>query len=434
MKTVIGIRREDKNKWERRVPLIPEHVRILKDQSGIETIIQPSGLRIYGDDKYTAAGGRIDEDLSDADTIFAVKEIPIDFLDYGKTYIFFSHTIKGQPYNMEMLKRLMALKCHLIDYERIINEKDQRLIFFGAHAGYAGMIETLHAYSRKMNLKGVVSPLDQIKQAYEYESLEAAKLHIGEIGQQIADIGLPQVLCPLIVGFTGYGNVSRGAQEIIDLLPVKTVTPEDVTRSDADWATEHHHLFKVVFKEVDMVRPLAGKFELQDYYDHPEKYESIMETYLPFLKILVNGIYWTNRYPRIVTKGFLTEAANHNRRQDLEVIGDISCDIEGAIEITYTATMPDTPCFTYLPQSDRFEEGIATAGITVMAVDNLPCEFPKESSEAFSNVLKKYVKIIALADFSVDFASLDLPYPIKKALILHNGEFTDEYKYMQKVI
>lgn len=434
MKKIIGIRREDKNRWERRVPLIPTHVRSLKDQSGVETIVQPSGLRIFSDADYKAAGGRVDENLADADTIFAVKEIPIDLLTQGKTYIFFSHTIKGQTYNMAMLKRLMEMECNLIDYERIVNEKDQRLIFFGVHAGYAGMIETLNAYARKMTLRGIASPLDQIKQAYEYESLEAAKDHINEIGRQIVTNGLPADLGPLIVGYTGYGNVSQGAQEIIDLLPVKTLTPQQLLQSHDKWSSDVHHIYKVVFKEADMVKPVSGSFELQDYYDHPEKYVSVMDNYLPNINILVNCIYWTDKYPRVVTKDFLIEMMKNKHHLDLSVIGDISCDIEGAIEITKTATMPDAPCFTYYPEANSFEDEITDEGITVMAVDNLPCEFPKESSLFFSNVLKEYVAQIASADFNVNFAALDLPYPIKKALILHNGQLTDEYKYMQKFL
>ena len=142
MKKYLGVRREDKNKWERRVPLIPEDVKELKDRFGIEAVVQPSTLRIYSDDEFEKNEAIVQEDLSGVDTVFAVKEIPVDLLAQGKTYIFFSHTIKGQPYNMGLLQRLVDLKCNLIDYERIVNEKNQRLIFFGAHAGYAGMIET----------------------------------------------------------------------------------------------------------------------------------------------------------------------------------------------------------------------------------------------------------------------------------------------------
>jgi alpha-aminoadipic semialdehyde synthase len=170
------------------------------------------------------------------------------------------------------------------------------------------------------------------------------------------------------------------------------------------------------------------------YYNHPEKYESVMERFLPRIDILVNGIYWAEDYPRLVTKRFLKEQIKSETGCKLSVIGDISCDIEGSIEITKEATMPDHPCFTYFPETDSFKDEITDDGITVMAVDNLPCEFSKESSIFFSSVLKNFAGDIVQADFSKDFDQLDLPCPIKKALILHNGQFTQDYAYMKDFI
>jgi len=434
MKKYLGIRREDKNKWERRVPVIPEDLKKLQDTFGIGAVVQPSQLRIYQDDEFIKQGAVIKEDLSKVKTIFAVKEIPKDLLAADKTYIFFSHTIKGQSYNMGLLKRLMELKCNLIDYERIVNEKNQRLIFFGVHAGYAGMVETLYAFASKMKSRGIDSPLDQIRQAYEYDSLEDAKNHIKQIGDKVLKQGLPKELCPLIAGFAGYGNVSQGAQEIINLLPVKEITIDqlDDVRNSKNY--DCNHIYKVIFKEEDMVKPLSGEFALQDYYDHPEKYESTMELHLPKIDILINCIYWTPQYPRLVTKKYLQEQSALKIESKLSVIGDISCDIEGSIEITKESTMPDKACFTYLPETDRFEDGIGQKGITVMAIDNLPCEFSKESSMFFSSVLKEYANDIICADFEDSFDKLKLPYPIKTALILHKGQLTDDYKYLTKFI
>ncbi len=434
MKKILGIRREDKNKWERRVPIIPEDLKGLKDAHGIDAIVQPSQIRIYPDEAFKDNGAVVDEDLSMADTIFAVKEIPVDLLAAEKTYIFFSHTIKGQAYNMGLLKRLMELKCNLIDYERIVNEKNQRLIFFSTHAGYAGIIETLFAFGQKMKLKGIDSPLAQIKQAFEYKSLEDAKEHIKQISCQISKKGLPEELCPLVVGFAGDGNVSRGAQEIMDLLPVKEILPDRLDDIRKQGSLECNHIYKVVFREQDIVKPLSGDFDLQDYYDHPEKYESTMELHLPKIDILVNCIYWTAKYPRLVTKAYLQGRPASDTESKLSVIGDISCDIEGSIEITKVSTMPDNACYTYYPEADAFEDGIQKKGITVMAIDNLPCEFSKESSMYFSNVLKDFAADIVSTDYGEPFEALMLPYPIKEALILHNGELTNNYKYLEEYL
>ncbi len=433
MKT-IGIRREDKNEWERRVPLVPADVLELRNRYGIKTIIQPSKIRIFSDEEYREAGAEISEDLQSTDAIFAVKEIPTHLLEQGKTYLFFSHTIKGQPYNMNMLKRLMELKCNLIDYELIVGKKDNRLITFSRYAGIAGMLETLHAFGRKMKLKGYATPFEELKQAYQYQSLEEARDHIKKIGEMISLNGLPKELSPLTVGFLGYGNVSKGAQEIFDLLPFKTIEPNQLEQSIETVGSDNHCLFKIVFKEEDVVKPLSGTFNLQDYYDHPERFESIFHNYLPNLKILINGIYWTEKYPRFVTKENLKKSADLIQDCGIQVIGDISCDINGSIEITKESTMPDNACYTYHAESDSFDNGIGDKGITVMAIDNLPCEFSRDASSSFSQELLGFVNDICAADFSEDFSEIKLPYEIKKATLLYNGRLTEKYEYIMNFL
>jgi len=148
----------------------------------------------------------------------------------------------------------------------------------------------------------------------------------------------------------------------------------------------------------------------------------------------VNCIYWTKKYPRLVTKAWLKDQAVAKSVSHLSVIGDISCDIEGSIEITKDATMPDHACFTYFPDTDIFEDRICRDGLTVMAIDNLPCEFPKEASMFFSNILKEFANDIVSADFDSPFETLELPYPVKKALILHRGCLTPDYTYMKQFI
>lgn len=432
---IIGIRRADKNKWERRTPLIPDDLKYLKEKYGIQTLVQPSEIRAYTNDQYTAAGAEVIEDIQSADTIFAVKEIPLHFYREGKTYIFFSHTIKGQSYNMPLLKKMMELKCNLIDYERIVDESNRRLIFFGKYAGIAGMVETLHALGQKLKLKGYKTPFEKIKQAYQYDSIEEATKVLKEIGELIKDEGIDKELQPLVVGYAGYGNVSKGAQEIFDLLPVKLIMPNELANIKKFSKEElSKNLFKVVYKEEDLVKPKEGTFKLQDYYDHPEKYVGKFEEYIPYLSVIVNCIYWTNRYPRLVTKNFLRSDKYLKSEQKLIVIGDISIDVNGAIEITNKATDPGNAFYTYHPNKDKYEDGIQKDGITIMAVDNLPCEFPKESSKEFSSILRNYVYEIVIEDFNKPFEELSLSFPIKKALILQNGELTKDYLYLKNYL
>jgi len=436
MKNIIGIRREDKNNWERRAPLTPEDVKVLKEKYNIKTIVQPSKIRIFTEEEYEKAGAEINENLCPANVILAIKEIPLTLFEANKTYIFFSHTIKGQPYNMPMLKRMMDLKCNLIDYERVVDDQNRRMIFFGKYAGLAGMIETLHAYGQKLKLRGFDTPLEQVKQAYEYKSIEEAKKEIEIIGEEINDKGLPEELSPYIIGFAGYGNVSRGAQEIFNVLPHKVISGHILNEMYENFTPDNFNFYKVVFNEEDMFQPKnkEAQFQLQDYYEHPEKYKSRFELFLPYLDILVNCIYWTEDYPRLVTKEYLKNQTILKSNLTLKVIGDISCDINGSIEITNKVTKPDKPTYTYFAEDDRYEEGTQRTGVTVMAVDNLPCEFPKESSRAFSSVLKNFVNIMATADYKTTFEKLDLPVPLIKAMILHNGELTPDYSYLKEMV
>lgn len=432
MSFTVGIRREDKNKWERRVPLIPEHVKELSENHDIETMIQPSKIRTFSEKEFEDASAVINEDLSLCPVVFAIKEIPIDFFEPGKTYVFFSHTIKGQKYNMPMLKKMMELGCNLVDYEKITDERGRRLVFFGRFAGLAGMIDTLWAFGQRMKWKGIKTPFTEIKQTIHYSDLDEAKKHIRKIGKMIEQGDIPNSLTPFVVGFAGYGNVSKGAQEILDILPVKEISPKQLETIHKD--SSDRIIYKVVFKEEDMVEPISTEkdFDLQEYYNHPHLYHSVFQQYINRLTILMNCIYWDKQYPRLITKKFMKE--NYNGLTKLQVIGDISVDINGAIEFTEKATSPDNPIFVYNHLSGEIIDGYAGSGIVIMAVDNLPCELPKESSQAFSNSLFRFVPPIVKADFSVDFDSLNLPPEIKKAVILHHGKLTLDYQYINKFL
>ena len=428
----LGIRREDKNKWERRVPVTPEHVKELKEKHDVETIIQPSQIRVFTDEEYEFRGANVNEDLSSSPVVLAVKEIPIDFFEPRKTYAFFSHTIKGQKYNMPMLKKMMALECNLIDYEKITDENGRRLIFFGKFAGLAGMIDTLWAFGQKMESKDIKTPFSEVKQTVDYKDLDEAKLHLKEIGKKIGQDGFPDSLVPFVVGFAGYGNVAKRAKAVLDVLPVEEVSPKQLKEIFEN--PSNKIVYKVVFKEEDMVKPISDdkNFELQEYYKQPNLYQGVFDQFIPQLTILMNCIYWDKQYPRLITKDYLKK--NYDENFKLQAVGDISVDINGAIEFTEKSTSPDRPEFIYNPLSDEIKDGHQGDGIVVMAVDNLPCEVPKESSREFSDSLLRFIPSIATADFSVDFESLSLPHEIKKAVILHHGKLTPDYQYINKFL
>lgn len=432
----IGIRREDKNEYEARVPLIPEHIRSLSDQFPVEFFIQPSAIRAFKDDEYRQAGAIVQEDLEECDIVFAVKEIPVDFVFPGKKYLFFSHTIKGQSYNMPLLKRMVDLKTTLIDYEKIIDEKGRRLVFFGRFAGIAGMVDSFWALGERLENNGFNTVFSKLKQALKYPDLESIKIVYRKQAEIFSQNGLHESLTPLIIGFAGYGNVSRGAQEMFDIFPHIEIQPEELADFYKKGRFSNKHLYKVVFKEEHLVNPKNpnSEFNLQDYYDYPEKYESKFEEYLPYLSVLINAIYWDAKYPRLVTKKYLREKYSSGSPLRLQVIGDITCDLGGSIECNLQETDSGNPVYVYNPETEEIKYGTTGNGPVILAVDNLPCELPKESSAFFSTVLKEFIPTLLTTDFDLDFKMVNLPAELKHAAILYHGEFTPEFEYMREYI
>jgi saccharopine dehydrogenase (NAD+, L-lysine-forming) len=427
----IGIRKEDKNIWEARVPLSPAQVVSLIAR-GIHVVVQSSDIRAFSDEQYRAVGATVLTDVPASPVLFAVKEIPIPLLERHRTYLYFAHVIKGQPHNMAMLQRLLDLECTLIDYERIMDDKGRRLIFFGRHAGLAGMIDTLWALGRRLHIEGHDTPFAQIRQAKDYPNLDAARTAIRAAVEALERASLPAELTPMVFGFAGYGHVSQGAQEILDLLPHRHIEPQELSAIDQNT----RGLVKVVFAEQHMAKPRdpGSSFELQEYYKHPERYRGDFARYVPYLTVLVNCIFWTPKYPRLVTRELLHGLYGAGRKPKLRVIGDISIDVEGAIECSLEATNSGSPVYVYLPDEDRIELGIEGHGPVVLAVDNLPCELPIESSQDFGNALLPFIETVAAADYAVGFEELDLPAAIKRAVITHRGRLTPDYEYLREFL
>jgi len=426
----IGIRYEDKYLMERRVPLIPSHVQKLVE-SGIEVQIVPSKKRIFKDEEYVVAGAQLKEEL-DASVILGVKEMPLNYFKKYNTYLFFSHTVKEQPYNMPLLKSMIESKINLIDYERITDDQGKRLIFFGRFAGLAGMINSLWLLGQRLKIKGIETPFLNLQQAHHYNSLEEAKSVVSAVGREITKKGFPNSLKPLVIGITGYGNVSKGVQEILGLLPTIEITPAELNQLQRQKGHFSNIIYKVVFKEKDLAcpKPEGKNFDLQEYYQYPEKFKGVFEKYLPHITVLMNCMYWDKRYSKIVTKEFLEKKWKQGNFS-LEIIGDISCDPDGSVEITHKGTTIEDPVFVYNPLTHQSAMGFRGEGILVTAIDILPSELPRESSVAFSNILVKFLPQLVAADMDVLFEDLQIPAPLKKALILHRGALTPDYVYLK---
>ncbi len=430
----IGIRKETKYPSEKRAAITPAHTKKLIKQ-GIQVIVEPAEQRIFKLEEYLEAGAIASSDLSQCDFIFGVKEVPIEDLIPNKPFCFFSHTIKGQSYNMPLLQAILDKNITLMDYELVKNDEGFRLIFFGKFAGYAGIIDSLWLLGKRLAHEGITTPFVKIKQATEYNMLSDAEEILKQVGKEIEENGLPNEITPFITGFAGYGNVSQGAQSLYDLLPSEEIKASELEDFIKAGKFSNKVVYKVVFKEEDMYEhPTNKEFSFNYFVEHPNEYKSIMYKYLPNLTMLINGIYWEERFPKHVTKKLMKEFYETGKKQKLKVIGDITCDIEGSVELTVKSTKSDQPAFVYEPLTGNVIDGIEGNGPVILAVDKLPAELPKQASESFGNALLPFVKKLASVDYTKDFEDLDLPKEFKRATITHKGKLTPDFEYLKEYL
>lgn len=436
MKNIIGIRRESVDATEKRAPLTPEQTSKLTGELNIEVVVQPSSLRIFADEEYEDAGAKISDDLSKCNIVFGVKEIPIERITPEQVYCFFSHTVKAQRYNMPLLRNIVDSGCTLLDYELVTNEMGKRLIFFGDFAGYAGMVDTLWALGKRYECEGIATPFANIEQTMRYDSLSRAREAVERVGQQIQKEGLPDEITPFVCAFTGRGRVSKGAQKIFDLLPSVEIRPEDVFSLKSSGAYSKNAVYRVEFRKPDMYEPFDADaaFDPDEFEEKPGRYRGKFQRYVDHLTVVVNGIFWSARYPRLLTREHLRELYSRDSNPQLKLITDITCDIEGSIEFTTRSTISDSPVYVFEPVTGRVVTGHAGEGPAIMAVDKLPAELPREASDSFGKALLPYLPALAHADFSKPIDELDIPEPFKKAVIAHGGALTEHFRYLNEYL
>ena len=427
---VVGILRETRE-WEYRAPLVPSDVNWLIKR-GVSVEVERSPDRVFTDQQYRKNRGRILDKIRDATLLLGIKGCHVDDLHEGKVYMVFSHAAKGQAKNTPLLKACVKKKITLIDYEKIVDLRGKRLVYFGRLAGICGIVDSLHYLGKKLEWKGIENPFSHIQPAYKYDSLKAVKGAMVKVVRQIERQGFQKKLSPFIVGITGHGNVSSGVQEILELLNPIEIHPRDMMQFIRHQRAMRHKLYKIVFLREEKFRSKDGKgFYFEEYLKNPEKFESNIDVYLPYLNILIHTSYWDNRFPRIVTKKTIDNLARKNPFR-LEFIGDISCDLDGSIELTYKTTTPDNSTFTYVPKSGKFVDGYKSEGITVLAVDNLPAELPKDASEEFSSAIRDYVYQVAAHGVKDITHHIAIPAEIRRAVITQNGKLTKNFSYLRK--
>ena len=430
MKT-LGIVRETKNRWEARVPLNPKAAKKLI-QKGFEVIVQPATIRIYREEEYKKVGAVISDDLSNCDLILGVKEIHIPDLIPGIPHLFFAHVIKGQDYNMPMLQYMLDNKITLFDYEKIVDKKSRRLVFFGKFAGNAGMIDTLWGLGHRLKLQHRIdTPFFKVKRAYEYETVHDAIEHLKIIGKEIEENGLPEEITPLNIFILGYGHVAYGCREILNALPIIEIDPENLAEHQKNY--QNNKVYLSNFKEKHLVERKDGnEFELEHFFDNCAEYYSRFYQYLPYCSVYMNAIFWKPDCPVYLKKTDLEKI--QGEKQKLVIIGDISCDINGSVQATVKANYPDNPIFIYNAKTGEASDGLVGEGFADMTVDNLPCEFSKEASDYFSKILEPFIEKLLVCDCSKSIEEADLPDEIKGACITHQGKLQPEYEYLEEFL
>lgn len=440
---IIGIRRENKNKWERRVALIPQDCKKLL-QEGIRIIVQPSKLRCFTDKQYEDAGCEIKEDISEANMIIGVKEVPLDYLYPEKTYMYFSHTIKGQSANMPALKDILEKKIRLIDYECIKEANGlnpQRLVAFGRFAGLAGAIDFLQGMGEFLMSRKFFTPFIYTGLSYMFATLEDAKQSILNVGNLITQKHLPKEICPFVIGFTSNGRVSKGAQEIMKLLPHEFIDPDDLENLvDNKKNVRTDIVYLTVIEAKHMYRHKDSKsFDKDEFYKNPKNFESVFaDRFVPYLSILYHCMFWDVQYPKIIT---LDEAHELSIKKKFRMLGvcDITCDLKGSIELLQKFSTIENPFYTIDPLTNIIEEDfnkMSDNAILYHAVDHLPAEMPIDASKHFSERLTPFIEKIFQSEYPSNYLEKAeeinkyLPPEIINACETWNGYLMPKYFYL----
>lgn len=392
----IGIIREGKVPIDKRVALIPAHAAALKSSYNCEVVVQPSAIRAITDEEYVNHGIALQEDVSDCDVLFGVKEVPIQDLIPNKTYFFFSHTYKQQPYNAKLLRACVDRKIRLIDYE-LLKKNGNRVVAFGRFAGLVGAYNGLRGWGEKYGQYA-------LKPAHECRDMQ-------DMFDQLKGIDWPADLRILL---TGKGRVASGAVETLVASGIPQISPEEIAGYEGCfWSqldVEHYY-------KTNDGRP----FDRKELFADPSGYESDFMRYVPFAKLYIAGHYYDSRAPFIFTR-------EDAKLPDFAItyVADISCDIDGPVASTLRASTIADPFYGYLASEEKEVRHDDPEAIGVMAVDNLPCELPRDASLSFGNDLMTHV-IQALFDGDKD----DILY---RATECENGVLTKYFEYLQTYI
>ena len=394
-----AIIQERKSPPDRRVVLDPKSCqKLLSTFPSAQLIIESSPIRAFTDMDYSSVGLDVVSDVSSADVLIGVKEVPIEALIPNKSYFFFSHTIKKQPYNRNLLQAILDKNITLYDHETLVNKFHHRLIGFGYYAGVVGAYNGFRALGLKLNsfkLPKANTLVDRLA-----------------LNKQLDQINIPSVKIIL----TGTGRVGQGAKEILDHLNIKQVSVNQFLNDKFEDA---------VYVQLDVLdyceRHDGMSIGKKDFFESPKAYKSIFDRFTKIADFFIAGHYYAKDAPVFFTRE-QAKASSFN----LKVVADISCDIDGPVACTIRPSTIDQPIYGYDPETESEIDFKNTSAIAVMAVDNLPCELPKDSSEGFGN---SFVENILPAFFNNDHGGV-----LNRAKMTENGKLTSSFSYLQDYV
>lgn len=401
MPITFAIIKERKNPPDRRVVFSPEKCQeVMQQFPDARIIVEASDIRIFPDSAYKAVGCEVKADVSEADVMLGVKEVPVEALIPNKKYFFFSHTIKKQPYNRKLLQAILKHKIQLFDHETIVKKNNARLIGFGRYAGLVG------AYNG-FRLLGKRDGIFELPKAETLPDLNAMKAELDKIT-------LPKSLKIIL---SGTGKVTGGAKEILDHLNVREV--QDEAYLTQDFNEPVYCLIDVMEYNKRIDGQPGDKYE---FYKDPSGYESDFMKYAQVSNFFIAGHFYGNGAPYLFTR----EDAK-KPEFNINIVADISCDIDGPVASTIRPSTIADPFYAYDRQNE-VEVPVGTPGsIAVMAVDNLPCELPKDASEGFGEMFLDHV---IPAFFNEDTKGI-----LERArMTTEEGTLTKRFQYLQDYV
>ena len=394
----IGIIKEYKNPPDKRVVFSPKKcVEVVKKYPEVKFLIERSDIRCFSDDEYESIGLEIVDDLSECDILIGVKEVPIEKLSANKKYFFFSHTIKKQPYNKKLLQEILRKNIELYDHETIVDKSNNRLIGFGYYAGVIGAYNGFRAYGLKKNLFNIPRAIE-LKDRVEFN-------------QTLKKIKIPNIKILL----SGKGRVGSGTKEVLEFLKIKQVSPNDFI---------HKHFDEPVYTNIDVLDYNYSNSidnSISNFYNFPEKFESTFYKFSSVADIYFAGHYHNPKAPKLITLNDMKKSSFN-----IDVVADISCDIDGPIACTIRPSTIDDPIYGFHKSNSIECDFLDPDAIAVMAVDNLPCELPRDSSEMFGEMFLKYV----IPSFFND----DIDDILKNSQMTLNGKLTPRFEYLSDYV